>query len=298
MSSSTHVFVYNGQGVSKECTDDLKVFFEQSHAVFKERPTVLTFNSVFNTDGLTCPTLAVPGGATTAEGMVVKPILAAVRKTHGANFNYVGVCAGGFLGTDEADMFYASPVEDRQCVLRRGPSLTGAFMRTAFTGVNLSLIDDYKAIGAFYPLDEIVVEKGEVPYCVSISLSGTQKKLKQLYCSGPGFFAAPNKHGLTEVVATYTDRNDYPFYYDDGKCVTLNSLSAVISKKPDDTHGGVYLSGVHFEAAVPDSKFFTLCKNGEKGKFVALSPDNCNALDESKPETIKFVEDSLSRVLK
>lgn len=298
MSSSTHVFVYNGQGVSTECADDLKVFFEESRGIFKEKPTVLNFNAVFNCDGLTCPTIAVPGGATTAEGVRVKPIINSIRKAHAQNFNYVGVCAGGFLGTNEADMFFASPIYDADCVLRKGPSLTGATMRTAFTGVNLSFIDDYKAIGAFYPHDEIKIANGEIPYCVSISLAGTQAVQKQLYCSGPGFFAVKNKPRLTEVVATFTDRKKYPFYYEDGRCVELDDLSAVVSKKPDDTHGGVYLSGVHFEAAVPGSKFFAICKNGVPKQLAALSATEADELVKGAPDTLKVVEDSLSRVLK
>jgi hypothetical protein len=167
-------------------------------------------------------------------------------------------------------------------------------------GFGLGLIDDFSAVGAFRPVDQIdQTAKGEIPYAVNLTHPGFKNPSRQLLVNGPGFFAVPGKPQKTEVVAYYTDRNKYEFDFGKGSVKRVTSLPAMISRKHTETRGGVFLSGTHFYASVEGSKLLGAFET--KSKDVTALPEDdyrqLNDLDE-RENTRVTVEILLRRTLK
>jgi glutamine amidotransferase-like uncharacterized protein len=293
MAMSSKVFIYNAQGASASSAEDLKELFT-SENIFVNRPDVQLSDFNFNPSGLNTPTFVVPGGSTTQIGTRVKPQISKIRSTLGDNFNYVGVCAGAFIGTRPADLFFTTHKYSFQ---NGGLEEPVFFLTTEDNKVNLDFITDYKAVGSFYPHDghKHSTPKTYMPYRVNLSLTENNSKLSQLYVAGPGFIPV-NDNGQSSVVATYTDCESYMFPYEK-ESTKVNHFPAIISSKPSEDKGGVFLSGTHIEACVPNSRFLTFFKTAEKHNS-ALKAEEYDAFVLEQAETRATVESLLSKTLK
>jgi glutamine amidotransferase-like uncharacterized protein len=235
MSASGKVFIFNNQSISSESVADIGTFLRESSMIFANQPDIVEINTIGNTDGLENPTFVVPGGLALRMAGQLKPIFQKIRaSTLGDNFNFIGICAGALLAPKIIEVYdrnytYAGKME------------------------GLNLIDEYQAIGTFCPLQRASLSKKAcIPYFVSLSLAVIPTPSRQLFVSGCGFFAAKDQLGTaTEVVATYTDRPQYEFAGENSQ--TVQKLPAMIRKKHHGNHGGVFLSGTHFEASVKES---------------------------------------------
>jgi glutamine amidotransferase-like uncharacterized protein len=158
---------------------------------------------------------------------------------------------------------------------------------------NFGLITDYQSIGPFYPNDNPPnSSKKHIPYSVNLSLMESNKKLRQLYVSGPGFFSEVNQP-KTKVVAAYADCKSYRFQYLT-KDITINNLPAMICREPDEKTGGIFLSGTHIETCVPNSKMLNAFASGDKD-CAALTKEDYDQLVAEQTETRVKVESTLSR---
>lgn len=284
MCSSSKVFICKNQGVSSESAADLSTFLRESCGIFNNQPDIVEFSSIFNADGLKCPTFVVPGGNTLMMSTKVKSIFESVLASSvREDFNYIGVCAGAFIGTETADIFSASPD-----------------FTYSLPYQGMGLVDEFKTVGAFCPVETVNPSRRSfVPYSVSISLSNTRQPSQQLYVNGPGFFAVkPVRDGGAEVVARYRDRDSFDFAYKTG-IVSTNNLAAMVSKKPNEQRGGRFLSAVHFEACIEDSQMLKAFESSNS-YVEALSSDDYATLGDAAEQTNTrvAVEALLRRTLK
>src|SRR3990167_349743 len=105
MCSSTKVFIFNNQAVADECAADVGTFLRESSGIFAGTPDVVEFNAPFNTDGLKCPTFVVPGGSMLNLHDDVLDVFTAIRNSKvREDFNYIGSCAGAFLGAGSMEV--------------------------------------------------------------------------------------------------------------------------------------------------------------------------------------------------
>lgn len=306
MCSSSKVFIFNNQYVADECAHDVGTFLRDSKVVFAETPDVIEFNAPFNADGLKCPTFVVPGGSMLTMSDGVLDVFTAVRSsTVREDFNYIGSCAGAFLGAGNMEVFSRSPYYQH-------------FVSSDRSG--LSLIDDYCAIGAFCPVPTDKMNpatKGEIPYSVQLNMPGFLKPTQQLLVNGPGFFALKDHdpsgpQSDTEVVAYYADKETYDMKFDT-RVVSKQRrdqqyhqfmfhqrrLPAMLSRKPTETRGGVFLSGTHFYACVENSELLAAFETTSK-EAAALPKDAFSGLKDLKERenTRIAVETLLRRTLK
>lgn len=291
MSLSTKVFVYHSEDVCEASMLDLKEFFT-SETIFATRPDVQLSDFNFNPTGLSTPTFVVPGGSAIMMGMDLQPKFAAIRNVIANDFNYVGSCAGAFIGTVMTD-FYATSHE----TMRNGELAAPTYIfGSANLEFNLGIICDYKALGAFYPnaSHNQSQAKQYMPYRVNLSLCDTHESLPQLYVAGPGFFKT-NGVSFTDIKACYADRENYTF--PEHQPEKIKNLAAIISKKPNGNSGGTFLSGPHFEACVPNSKFLTLFRSAGD-THLALPETEYNAFRAEQTDTHKKMESLVSQSLK
>ena len=288
MCSSDKVFIFKNEAVASECADDVATFLRESIAVFKQRPDIIQFNekTLFNADGLECPTFVVPGGSMLQMAYGARIAFSNIRNSQvGGNFNYIGSCSGAMLATNCVDIFTSSP---------------SYLYFDTMNKANLNLIDDYKAVGAFCAVPKAnPSKKNYVPYSVSLAMPGFKQPTQQLLVNGPGFFAVKRPEECTsEVVALYSDRESYTFNYNDGP-VKVKSLPAMISRKPTADRGGVFLSGVHFYASVENSKLLGAFEESTKTDE-ALSKEAHDGLKDfaERENTRGAVEVLLRRTLK
>ncbi len=204
------------------------------------------------------------------------------------NFNFVGSCAGAMLGAD-AEIF------------TRAPSY-----RYLFSHQNdaTKLIDDYRAIGAFCPVESVypVTLQGDnidIPFSVSLDMPGFRRSSKQLLINGPGFFAVkPPEEQTSDVVAIYSDKKNHD-YRTKTLTITIEKMPAAISRKPTETRGGVFLSGTHFYASVENSKMLSACKETSKSVQGLPEDDYSGLTDLAERENTRIaVELLLRRTLK
>jgi glutamine amidotransferase-like uncharacterized protein len=296
MRSSAKVFIYNGPGSAPQSISDLQELFS-SENIFPCKPDVSITPFDFNPTGLNFPTFVVPGGSTSTMGRSLKPSMDKIKLELKEQFNYLGICAGAFIATIDADLFFTMHEYDNNSNYGRlSPPIF--FTTTRKEKANLDFISDFKACGAFYPNDTYLYQKDGskdyMPYSVNISFSQTQSQqiLPQLYVAGPGFFSLPNVNRRSEVIATYHDKSRYIFSYSkhENKCIT--NFPSIIRKKPQDQEGGVLLSGPHLEACVTNSKMLSFFKSSSP-ENPALKEEEYENLLENQAQTKTLVENLL-----
>ncbi len=292
MAMSNKVFIYNGEGTNPESVNDLKELFSSDN-IFSTHPDISLCNFKFNPIGLSTPTFVVPGGSTTVIGRFVKPELSRFREIFEEDYNFVGVCAGAFIATENADLFITHKIDNSSTLLP--PSY---LFSTPALQANINIIDDYQAVGSFYPNDSYLHDqpKCNMPYRVSL-LTEKKQTFSQLYLAGPGFFSSRQTNSQSEVVATYINRDPYVFNYPSEK-KEFKQLSAMIRSKPTDSRrGGRFLSGTHIESCVPYSKLLNLFKSDSE-KTKALKKNDYEILINERQDTQNFVESLLADTLK
>ena len=288
MTASTKVFIYNGLGASALSADDLQALLT-SNTIFSSRPDIKLCDFNFNAAGLSKPLFVVPGGSTSIIGNQLKPKLATIEETLGKHYHYLGICAGAFIGTHNADLFITSHKQDTNGNQHQPPSF---FMTTQEVSAELNLLSDFKAIGSFYPNDSYLRQppKKYMSYRVNVNLSESGEKLAQLYVAGPGFVAL-NKEGTnqhTEVVASYAERDSYTFPYENSK-VSVKQFPAIIRQLPTEKQGGVFLSGTHIESCVKNSAMLGFFKQASTDN-AALNDADYRALEAEQDKSRMVVE--------
>lgn len=294
MTSSTKVFIYNGLGTSPYSTDDLKALLTSDN-IFSGHPDIQLCDFNFNATGLVKPVFVVPGGcSTSAIGRQLKPKLAAIEEILGKNYHYLGICAGAFIGTSNADLFLTTHKQDNNSAQLMPPMF---LVNTKDTDAELNLISDFKAVGSFYPNDSYLRQppKDYIAYRVNLNLSQSGNKLSQLYVAGPGFVPLKNNHD-TEVVASYAERARYTFPYEDYE-VSVKQFPAIIRQLPTENQGGVFLSGTHIESCVKNSRMLRFFKQASADN-AALNEADYSALKTEQDQTRVVVEQLLRSTFK
>jgi len=294
MADSRKVFIYNAEGTGPLSTADLNELFTTGENIFTNQPDVSLRNFDFNVDGLENPVFVVPGGSTSLIGKKLKPQIDKIKSSLGENFSYVGVCAGAFLGTTDAQLYYTTHELD---------SIYRTYQPAVFVGstktmeMALGMIDGHEAIGAFYPNDSQLgaTPKTLMPYHVTLSLTKDNKQLSQLYVAGPGFISCKKdeeKHS-SEIVATYVDHRNYTVY---GK-QKVDQLAAIIRTSPQEKKGGRFLSATHIETCVEKSKLLNLFKSDGKNN-ASLNKNEHDLLTKEQKNLKSQVESLLHESLK
>jgi glutamine amidotransferase-like uncharacterized protein len=298
MRSSSNVFIYNGIGSAQESVADLNELFT-SENIFSCKPDISISDFNFNIAGLAFPTFIVPGGSTTSIGYDLKPTIGNINSQLKGKFNYVGVCAGAFIGTNDAYLFSTKHIPGNNSNYDYyGLSEPALLHTTKERFANLDLISDYNACGSFYPNNSYAIKsdpsKTYQPYCVNISFSQYNEVLPQLYVAGPGFFPLKKMHKTSEVVASYQDEKSYTFPH--SNIMSVNSFPAIIRRKSQSDKGGVFLSGPHIEACVSNSKMLRFFKSSSPQNS-ALDELDYNRLIDTSQKTLETVESLLKETL-
>jgi glutamine amidotransferase-like uncharacterized protein len=221
------------------------------------------------------------------------------------NFNYVGVCAGGFLGANQADLFITSHF------LNKADKLEAPIFHDTYSNnedpPTFNLVPDYKAVGSFYPNDNYQLcptYSTYIPYRVNLSLTENGRDFSQLYVGGPLFSPIKNT-GQSSIVATYIERKSYVFPYvsyvfppgEKYKMITtyktITNPAAIIAKPSSENTGAVLLSGTHIETCVRNSQLLTFFKTCGM-HHAALKDQEYDAFVSEQEETRSCVESLLA----
>jgi glutamine amidotransferase-like uncharacterized protein len=297
MSESRKVFIFNGEGTGPNSTADLNELFSTSGKIFPVRPDVSATHFNFNMDGLSDPVFVVPGGSTSVIGRNLRPAMDKIKNNFGKKFSYVGICAGAYLGTADAELFYTTHKLDKE-----KQQFEPAFFiwSTAQAKAAFNLIDDYKAYGAFYPDNSHLysLPKDLMPYQVTISLTENNLDLHQFYQSGCLFLPAENHQAPTsEIAAVYANAHQYRFF--SKKNLPLPAKPpAIIRQLPTENTGGTFLAGPHIETTcVDNSRLLNLFKESSP-KNAALPSTQYNLLVNEKNKAKPYIESLLQETLR
>jgi glutamine amidotransferase-like uncharacterized protein len=284
MSNSHKVFIYNGNGASQESVEDL-VTLLSTKTIFPDGVDIS--RSDFNSQsfyGLSHPTFVVPGGSAITIAAYIADPLTEIESIFSYQFNYIGICAGAFIGTTNADIFDIS----------KQPASFALTTRDA--GFENGILDTFKAVGPFAPCAENPRPSlFFTPYRVTLSIGSQQQS--QLYIDGPGFIPTRPTSSSEEVLATYNNQPAYTFHYP-REIKSCPKLAAIVRKLPDNHHGSVLLSGVHIEANVPDSQLFHFFSHNRNPKYGALTETDQATLKSEQAENIKVVESIFHETLR
>lgn len=303
-SRSNYVFIYDGRGVYSESGMDLKELFS-THQIF-HHPVIRECDFNINFDGLNSrPTFVVPGGSAGVIGGTLigaKPEHKAInniKAKFGDKFNYVGICAGAFIGTDSAEVYNLGSVENSAEDAVQSPKFNNTSLLDI--GMNIGVMPDYKAIGPFYPHGKRANESSTyfVPHRVKLTFQfGTTAIHPQLYVAGPGFVRTNNvTDQRTETVAIYSDQNRYVFFNGQHHKNEIENMPAIIRRIASKKEGGRFLSGTHIESCVPNSKVlsdFMIATNNN----AVISEDDLLVLRQTAATTHKTVEALLKETLR
>lgn len=271
------VFIYSGRGHFPESSADLKNLFENG-AIFDHVDVRFSdFNENFEdlnptTDNLT---LVFPGGSALHMYSGIKTYADKLSSLLDSGWNYVGVCAGGYLATQQTEHFNTA-YELNDSAYHNGfspPVLAGKFS-------SLAVCQDYDALGPFYPdttsyllriysgelagLDEAMSSPHvRKPYCVNLSLCN-QQRVPALYVDGCAFERRAGTMNLHSVFASYPDQYSF-LTREKAAYKNFDSMPAVIHRGASRDHGhiqgGVVASGIHFESYVENSRVLNLFAN-------------------------------------
>jgi glutamine amidotransferase-like uncharacterized protein len=258
------IFIYNGKNTGESSRSDLYTFFTTTRVFDHPDVCFSDFKSSF--DGLLVadnPTLVVPGGNAGYMLGDLKNELAKIKNLvqyHG--FHYVGVCAGAYIATINTD------------ILSTDYKINSTNYSLSLNEVNklIGLCGSYKAIGPFFPhpiytgYNEAELKRTPRPYLPMSTLIRYNQQpyviTSQLFVSGCAFVPDDGCDKGYESVAYYLDSSSYTFNYP-YRTERYSSLSSAIRKKASNNNkhcGGVFLTGTHIEASVPNScmsRFFS-----------------------------------------
>lgn len=299
MSVSRKVFIFNGEShkhaVSQESAEDLHTLMQSCSDIFAQKPDIVFSDFKFNAKGLNCPTFIVPGGYTGYMGNVIRPSFDVMHKdTLGEQYNYIGVCAGGMIGSTQSDIFLANASLDPKGFRERSPRehFTTYTRKNSCAG-----LVDVTAIGTFYPIEAIIASKKTyTPYKVLLDIAGTELQSRQLFAGGCGFDPTTVKTGTVDIVATYADRKEYPFFFA-GERKSFSPFPAVVRQKPTESRGGRILSGTHFETCVKDSRLLSFFAKESRDADALSKKDNADLKLEGT-KTAELVKDLFKTSLK
>lgn len=271
------VFIYSGRGHFPESSADLKMLFENG-TIF-DHVDVRFSDFTDNFDGLNAATdnltLVFPGGNAHQMYFGIKTHTSKLSGLLVSGWNYVGVCAGGYLAAQQTELFKTA-YELNDAAYHNGfspPILIGKLP-------SLAVCQDYDALGPFYPntteyllriysgeLAPIQEDMGSTnickPYCVNLNLHN-QQKLPALYVDGCAFERRVGTINQHSVFASYPDRYSF-LSREKAAYKSFDSMPAVIHRKATRNHdqiqGGVVASGIHFESYVENSRVLNLFAN-------------------------------------
>lgn len=288
------IFIYNGYGADSSSAEDVKTLFSSGN-IFSSCDILLTdftqnFDGISSTDNHTV--IFAGGNASLILDSIAAKAKTNIQSLQLAGSHYVGICAGAFIATEQADVF-KTPYKCKYYCPYPAPIYLGDFGR--LKNAVPSVCSDYKAIGPFYPnsfyypgricIDKDITEK-EVedsltlkPYCVELALPQKQY-LSSLYVAGCGF-ASTRESKSFEILGTFPKSIDFSYPNDFRE---EKNFPAIIQKKSDKEkkNGAVLLSGTHIETTVADSKFLSFFAKKATGviplkeKEIAVLKNNQN----------------------
>jgi glutamine amidotransferase-like uncharacterized protein len=292
------VFIYQDSNTAYLSIPDLKELLSTTE-IFSSAPDISIGSFNFNMDGLINPLFVIPGGSAICMGAEVLKQMNAIRSAMGEKYDFLGICAGGFLATESADLFQ-TPFKRSSDVEMLIPQWLGSFAEHNLDinsyAYSLKLFPDYKSVGPFYPNDSQMhfdTAKTYVPHRVSLLVPGSQRRLEQLYMLGPAFVPTGCAGEKSEVVATYPDEN-YMFRYGRGDHRFFRKPAAILAKPATDKHGARLISSTHIETCVKGSKLLAAC-NEDSAINIALPEDDYRKLITQQEETQTEVVSLLKR---
>lgn len=283
---SRKAFIWNVKGLSAESSGDIKNFLETTEIA----SDVQLSNFKVNFDQLPKGTIFAVGGGSSeitrytnqrsdAWQMICRQVV--TNKMH-----YLGVCAGAILAGGSPIIFSPS-LEDSLQLSGMMPRFTDEVPSFNLTEL-VTCAPFYKLTGAVPSIaQETAVKYG---YAASMSYSESGKSQHLLYADSPAFLTNDQSRALDplrrgvglfdyDIVAHY-DGNLSFHEAKSKKTHKIASPAAMIVKKPRDRQGGVFLSGLHFEASVDGSAMQSAFNDGIPGIVSKLSGDDMAILND------------------
>jgi glutamine amidotransferase-like uncharacterized protein len=301
MSTPRKIFIYqNDRTTSPQSIADIIKLFSMGN-VFPVCSDIRLGNFQFNVTGLINPLFVIPGGGTIQMGCDIKTALCRIDWELKKQYDFLGICAGGFLATKTANILLASHERNadgsfqdpRYAYTLESPHLLADPKYSL--PYNLDLITDHKAVGPFYPNNQHLSSQTEqfTPYLTKLRLSDS-RIFSQLYVAGPAFIPPefPEEKPSSQVVATYADNSYYKFFQQNGVQRFHFSPAAIISKKATATQGACLITGTHIEACVPDSKMLEAFRKRDY-LIAPLDEKSFSQLETEREDTQKIVEEML-----
>ena len=191
-------------------------------------------------------------------------------------------CAGAYISMKNMSLFDCRPA-----------TLTGPSYRETLECLNF--IPAYESLGPFFPVQPRT-NRTQHKYlsCDFVRLHFNQQQSILPYAAGPTF--APIRPRITdeiEIVAKYTDKPNYSFFYTDNAEVrTLSSPPAILRKKATASSGGFFATAPHIEACVTNSQLLKTLQLGDDRHF-SLDIESENALLFNPAKELERIEASL-----
>jgi hypothetical protein len=141
------------------------------------------------------------------------------------------------------------------------------------------------------------------PYCASLTLSDG-RQLPALYLGGGAYEQAIPCANIYKAAASYHQPNNkkYVFLNRDEKLYQeFDSIPAIIyrtRKAPAEKIGGMVASGMHFEAAIENSKLLNYFADPNNKQRLALTEDEVKVLRDAHSQAIEFYTDLLREALR
>jgi glutamine amidotransferase-like uncharacterized protein len=287
------IFIYQTKSASEESVADLVQLLPQVPALRNKEAAIVGDFTALNLDGLNPADslIVIPGGfAMFMLYEAKKPSVfteLAIQK-----YNFLGICAGGFLGTNQgvvlkrehSPLGYDVVFQPENAYCSSQPPFTfrmqEVMSNTTELGMNNPYIDDYDVVGPFRPNDEDYRQykiddlsaKLIKPYAVQLTAYG--KSLSQLFIHGCGFTQNHKADSATHSAVLANYNFSVKFIPEKSRAVrtlfqrepalshfniaprpiTLDAPPAIIANFANEKRGNVLLTGVHIEASVANSK--------------------------------------------
>lgn len=285
--TTSRIFIHSGPGISAECVADTKAFMLNHVVDTKDVQTGdirhYNFDQLVASDN---PTIVFPGGKlftifSSLRGEEAQKISHLVKNR---GFNYVGVCAGGYLGANQFEIIQPPTKNQYNLPISAGTNFGSEFNPFAVTS-------DFNAFGPlhddsiFYE-DYFSAQNGFKPFLTTISMG--ENSMSQL-CVAPCLFErCNNTDKSTQVVSTYSGKwQNFQYQDEQEQRRTITSPVAMFSRpRTRDSNsllkGGMFFSGTHFEACGKKSKLLEACQS-------QLSREDTEKLVSAEADTVRLI---------
>jgi hypothetical protein len=282
MKMSRKAFIWDVEGLAEPSRVDIKTLFEQTGIA----PDVRYCNFLSNYDQLPRGSIFAVGGGHSNAVSGYNQSSRAWGSVHDLvsrkEMHYFGSCAGSILAMKGTCVLADSTFSDPLCLDAFMPSISGISDMSSF---NLNGMYACAPFPSLIPADVVPRAKKGIRFCraapVAYGQAGETGSI--LYVDSPAFFNTASSSGLFgyNVVAHYEGQLTFRDRWS-SRLFQVESPAAIVAKRAEGNHGGVFLSGPHIEACVEGSKMQELCNDGIADRLPKLSEADSEQLNKSE----------------